>query len=279
MTRIRRVVLAQNLTNRSAQTVGAAVRLAAKLGAQVLGLFVEDPNLLRWAELPIAKQVSPFNTAGNHLDRERLEAQLHALSVQSQAELETAAGRFGVTCSFQVVRGEIGQVFTSLEPAEDLLVLTTQRQVLGLKVYSPSSLASVLGQVQRSMLLLPQHSSFREPLVVLHSASLKAEAVLDVALSIREAGTQPLTVLITGDEAAMGPAMQAWQTGRKVRVRTIYAGQVGLERLAHIQALSGCDGLVLGADSPLLTGEGLQRWLTFAQTPVLVLQSTEANHL
>ncbi|GIW34138.1 hypothetical protein [Meiothermus sp.] len=34
--------------------------LADRLVAEVLGLFLEDPRLLRWARLPVARQVTPW---------------------------------------------------------------------------------------------------------------------------------------------------------------------------------------------------------------------------
>jgi hypothetical protein len=291
MKQIRRVVLAQDVTSRDTQTIVAAVELAARLRVQVLGLFLEDPGLLRWASLPVARQVSPW---GSGLDRERFADQLRILTTQAQAQLEEVARRLGVPWQAQVLRGALQEL--AHETSDDLWIIGTTSRVMDLEVQSFSLLRPALLQAARLVLLLPRSTAFQRPLVVLHdqSASLAAsiEPVLEAALGLTQTPAQPLSVLMIGDRTELAAMVQAWQAKRNVLVRPIHLSWAGIEELARVAALVGCDVLVVGADLPLLAGEGfelhdeapgqppsitqtwslLERLLATIRLPVLVVQ-------
>ncbi|WP_299425553.1 hypothetical protein [uncultured Meiothermus sp.] len=253
MSRIRRVILAQDVASRDTQTIATAVELAARLGVRVLGVFLEDPSLLRWASLPVARQVSPW---GSGVDRERLAAQLRALSIQAQAELEVTAQRLGVPWSAQVLRGALQELVE--ETADDLWIIGTASRVMGLEVQLFSMLRPALPRVARLILLLPRNTAFQRPLVVLHGHTASAEAVLEAALGLMEMPAQPLSVLMIGNRTRLAASVQAWQAQRNVVVRPIHLSQAGIEELAGVAALVGCDVLVVGADWPPLEGEGFE---------------------
>jgi len=265
---IRRVVLAQDVASRDAQTIRAAVELAARLGAEVVGLFLEDLNLFRLVDLPVARQVNPW---GRELNRQSLEGELRAMASKTQADLAAIAQRLGVQWSFQVLRGELEKELAALGLAEDLLVIGTAGRVMGLEVQVFSTLHKALRKAPRSMLLLAGKEAFHHPLVVLHEESANPEAVLDAALSLMQA-SQPLAVLMIGDQTKLATLVQAWQAERKVVTRPIHTQRITPEQLAHLKALSGCDGLVVGADFPLLQGHGLERLLFATRSPMLVVQ-------
>jgi hypothetical protein len=142
----------------------------------VQGLFLEDPRLLRWARLPVARQVSPW---GGGVDPARLEAQLQALAAQAQAELEPAARRLGVAWQAQVLRGELGRALNEWAAQEDLWVIGTAGRVMGLAVPTPAALRLALPQGARWVLLQPRGAPFRHPMVVLHPQAHNPEALLE----------------------------------------------------------------------------------------------------
>lgn len=268
MNRIRRVILALDVAARDAQSIAAAVELAARLGAEVLGLFLEDPRLLRWARLPVARQVSPW---GGGLDRERLEAQLRALAAQAQAELEQAARRLGVSWQAQVLRGELERALNEWAVQGDLWVIGTAGQVMGLAVPTPAALRLVLPQAARWVLLQPRGVPFRHPMVVLHPQASNPEALLEAARAFMEDPAQPLTVVILG-ENGLTSSVQAWQVRQGALIRPVHLREASLEQLLQVFARSGCDGLVVGAELPLLAEEGLERLLARLPAPLLMVR-------
>lgn len=268
MNRIRRVILALDVAARDAQSIAAAVELAARLGAEVQGLFLEDPRLLRWARLPVARQVSPW---GGGVDPARLEAQLQALAAQAQAELEQAARRLGVAWQAQVLRGELERALNEWAAQEDLWVIGTAGRVMGLAVPTPAALRLVLPQGARWVLLQPRGAPFRHPMVVLHPQAHNPEALLEAAWAFMENPSQPLTVVVLG-ENSLASTLQAWQVRRGALVQPVHLREVGLEQLLQVFTRIGCDGLVVGADLPLLAGEGLERLLARLPAPLLVVR-------
>lgn len=269
MSKSRRVILALDIAARDEESIAAAVELAARLGAEVLGLFLEDPRLLRWADLPVARQVSPW---GKALEEVRLEAQLQALAAQAQAALEQAARRLGVAWRAQVLRGEPERALSEEVLQEDIWVIGTAGRVMGLTVPTPSALRLVLPEAARWVLLQPRGRAFRHPMVVLHPQARQPEAVLDTALAWMESRTEPLTVLMLGPGSELAARVQTWQAQQGVLVRPVHLEAATLEQLAQVFGRSGCDGLVLGADLPLLEGEGLSQLLALSRAPVLLVR-------
>ena len=268
MNRIRRVILALDVTARDAQSIAAAVELAARWGAEVLGLFLEDPRLLHWARLPVARQVSPW---GGGVDPARLEAQLRALAAQAQAELEQAARRLGVAWQAQVLRGELERALNEWAAQEDLWVIGTAGRVMGLAVPTPAALRLVLPQGARWVLLQPRRAPFRHPMVVLHPQASHPEALLEAARAFMEDPAQPLTVVVLG-ENSLASTLQAWQVRQGALIRPVHLREATLEQLLEVFTRASCDGLVVGANLPLLAGQGLERLLARLPAPLLVVR-------
>ena len=58
---IRRILVALDASEASRAAIRSAVDLAARFRAELVGLFVEDVNLLRSAQLPFVRKVGAFS--------------------------------------------------------------------------------------------------------------------------------------------------------------------------------------------------------------------------
>ncbi|MGD8821809.1 MAG: universal stress protein, partial [Anaerolineales bacterium] len=56
-TRVERILVAVDASSHSRAALEAAAELAASLEVELVGIFVEDINLMRLAELPIAVEI------------------------------------------------------------------------------------------------------------------------------------------------------------------------------------------------------------------------------
>lgn len=83
----------------------AAAALAARAGAELMGLFVEDPDLLQFAALPFAREIGGASAARRDLDVASVERALRALALDAERMLAGTAGRSEVRWSFRVARG------------------------------------------------------------------------------------------------------------------------------------------------------------------------------
>jgi nucleotide-binding universal stress UspA family protein len=100
-----------------------AAELAASLKATLMGLFVEDVDLIRVAGLPFAKVVGSFSRSLRAMDLEELERQLRVQARLMQERLLEAARRGDIPWDFRVVRGTVGPAILSAATDTDLLIL------------------------------------------------------------------------------------------------------------------------------------------------------------
>jgi hypothetical protein len=89
----------------------AALELAAerakRIQAELVGLFVEDANLLKLVQHPFAREVNLATCSGRTLDAATVEQELKVQATAARRTLEQTAGRLRVPWSFQVTRGAV----------------------------------------------------------------------------------------------------------------------------------------------------------------------------
>lgn len=104
---VRRVAVALDASPNSLQGLMLAAGVAAALGAEIEGIFIEDSELLRLAGLPFLLEFRATTRGEGRLESERLERELRAAARQMRAHLERCANELGVGWSFRTWRGDI----------------------------------------------------------------------------------------------------------------------------------------------------------------------------
>jgi nucleotide-binding universal stress UspA family protein len=123
---MQRVLVLLGTLNDGEWALRAACSLASQLEAELLGLFVEDINLLRLAELPFGREVLYGSLETRRLDPALMERQLRAQAERARRALQAAAERVQIHWSFRVVRGQVVAEVLTAAPEADLLVLGQQ---------------------------------------------------------------------------------------------------------------------------------------------------------
>jgi nucleotide-binding universal stress UspA family protein len=119
----RRILVGVDASAASLDALVAAVALAARLGSQLAGLFVEDEDLLRLAALPFGDVVRVPGGGRERLDRASAEAALRAVASHARSALERAASAHHLAWSFRVARGRVAHELLAAAEAADLVVL------------------------------------------------------------------------------------------------------------------------------------------------------------
>ena len=101
---VRRIVVAADTSAPGRAALDAAVRLAQRLEAELEGLYLEDVNLKRLAELPIARE---FQFGGVARAAAGVADDLRAEALRLRRAFEEAAARARVQASFRVAEGVI----------------------------------------------------------------------------------------------------------------------------------------------------------------------------
>jgi len=271
--RIRRILVALDSSRHSLAALEAAAELAAHTEAELLGLFVEDINLLRLARLPFASQVSSTSVGAESVDSARMERELRAQAQQARKALEAAALRVRVPWSFRVARGDVAAEVLAAAEEADLLTLgkrglARNGQMLG------STAHAALTNVRRSLLLSQHGSPLRQPVLVLYDGSEGSRQALEVALKLAGAAGHRLIVLLLTEQAGDLRDEVARLVGLKgppVRYQTTYgANAISLSHALRHEP----DGFLVLSGAGRLSREEIRKLLQEVKNPVLLIAGT-----
>ncbi|MFT5365400.1 MAG: nucleotide-binding universal stress UspA family protein [Candidatus Latescibacterota bacterium] len=120
---IRRILVAVDASPQSLLALASAAQLAAHLQVELAGLFVEDIDLLRTADMPFVREVNRLSGAVQAIHQTDIVRQLKSQARQAQHALESAAIECQIKCSFRVVRGSVSQELVAAAEDVDLVTL------------------------------------------------------------------------------------------------------------------------------------------------------------
>ena len=173
-----RVLVALGAAAPSRPALETGITLAAAVGASLIGLFVEDTNLVRLGALPLASVTSALTGARRPLTAGEMERALRVEAAWLEQLLSESAARTRIAWSFVVTRGEIFAEAASRDA--DLIVL-------GARVHTEA----------------PRDSS-RSPrqLIVVFDASPEALRALEATTLLARTLSCTMLILVPEDEDA-----------------------------------------------------------------------------
>ena len=272
---VRRILVALDASPGSMAALEAAARVATRLDAELVGLYVEDENLLKVGDLPIAGLVDKISGGVRPVGRNELEQHLRVQASQARSALEAVAGHLHVRWTFRVTRGGVSRELLAATAEADLVSLGRSGWSMIETRRIGSTTETILGQTATPVLLLRQGLCGGRAVVAVFDASEGAARGLDIAAQLTRDETAPLIVVLpgTGREAdelehtAREALRQAEATG-STRFRHIPRRDAALlENLAR-----GEDAGILILPAPDVFGKGTQEVLTRIHCPVLVVR-------
>jgi len=204
---IRRIVVAVDASPHSRAAMEAAVRLAARFDAELLGLFVEDINVLRIAGLPYAQEFGAYSAQRRHINTTDVERQLRVRSRQVQDNFRLLSGGASIQGTFRVTRGSVGAEIQSAAADADVLIVgragwsqLRERQV------GSTTRAVCSAEAPGITAVLQSGAQLAPPILVVYDASEAAEKALVFAEGLVDEMRGPLEVLVVADTE---PLLQA----------------------------------------------------------------------
>lgn len=271
---IGRVIAALDASCHDIALLPAAVDIAARLGTEVTGLFIEDENLLRLLGLPAARHVALGSSRQSMPSLEQIEAELRALAAQAAAELSRAAVRQGVPWSFRVVRGQPEEELHESTLVRDLIVVGRMGSLAGVPLQLASALQDAIRELPHSTLHLSRRTTLAQPIAVLQAGSKLIDRTLAATLRLAGPKATEIDVLLSGPDAAPAKAeIERRLAPFKIRARVRLVGGTGPDALAHALAETSGDILVAAADVPLFgESDDLSAFLDRTGLPVLIVR-------
>ena len=248
-TLIRHIAVALDCSPHSIASLTIAAELAHSMHAELTGIFVEDINLLRMAELPFCHEIRIYTSEPEHIDASQFERSLKLQARSAEESLQRIAGEFMIKHSFRVYRGVVPAEVISASIEADLLVLgrsgrsPTCRKGLG------STARKALAEGKKPLLLIrPGFSAKEWPLLVLYDGSKGSKQALEAALDLTHPG-MTLNVLILGETRVESEEME--------------------HQLSETITLPG--SIIEYHPLPLKDGKPLMRYIRMADSGLLVL--------
>lgn len=202
---IRRILVALDASDYSHAALEAAANLASTLQSELLGLFVEDIDLLHLAQLPFAQEISLPAARMQRLSFESMQRQFMARAAAARHELEEAAEKNRLRYKFRVVRGPVDSEVLQAALDVDLLALgrmghsmiASRRRRLG------STARSAISRARSSVLLVRPGMDLKLPVIALYDGSEAGLRAVAIAATLAQYGGE-VRILIWGadDETA-----------------------------------------------------------------------------
>lgn len=268
----RRILVALEAGESAPALLDAAANLAAGLHVELVGLFVEDSELLEAADLPMTRSISSHAQAHLPLDARLMRRALRIWETKAGDALASAAERWRVKWSFRVVRGTMEEQILAEVRSHDLLALGTPGKAVRRARLAAASRA-LAERAPCSVLLMQAAGGAERPVAVIYDGS---ERSLATGERLARIYGRPLHVLALGDSEAAAVARQEEAAAWLDRHR----GGARVDRHLIDSAAEICEALkrrhpgmlVLDPEGALVRKFGLDTVLGELKCSVLVLR-------
>lgn len=189
----------------------AAADIAGKRNADILGIFVEELNLVRSAGYGFSREVGSASGISRPFDPGMLEQRLHRLVDHARVALAAAVRLHGGKAALRVARGRVIDEVLALAGPDDLLVLGRAGWSSPAGVRLGSTARGLIRQSPGQVLLWCEHNLHYQNRVVVflndqdeanHRAAL-------AAAEIARHSHQPVTVILSTDRAPAAERLNA----------------------------------------------------------------------
>ena len=273
---IKRILVALDPSELNKSTLLAATNLASRLNAQLEALFVEDINLLRLAELPIAREVSVSSRQVRQLTSADMERQLRSQVDRLRRFVQSAAQQANLKVEFRVLRGQIASELSLAIAQVDLLVMGKNTQLQRHSEKLGSITRHILASANCHVMLIQHGGAVQRPVAVLYTGSDASQRALLLAIQLAQGDHDQLSVFYPPLPVAEQEALQA-QVDTACSAPGIIPMHLALKDSsadAIMLALHQCKGrmLILDTNPAPLTAEDRQTLLQQSNVPVILVR-------
>lgn len=273
---VNRILVALDSTGINRDILQAAASLAMQLDAELSALFVEDINLLRLAELPIAREMVYGSAAGRKTSVASMEQSIVAQTARLRRLVETIASQHQMEIPFNVLRGDIAREVCSASEQTDLLVVGKNTLQLRHSRKIGKITRSVLAMASCNLLLVQHGAIIDRPVTVFYSGSASSRKALQLAIQLVRQDHDNLKVILPAC-----PEQDYQKLVQEVSDTTqpygFEAGFLALkensvEAILEAVTMNRASLLLLDSQSPVFDANKFQDLLELATTPIIILK-------
>ena len=271
---IRRILVALDASNNSRAALAAAIGLAETFHAEIVGLFIEDINLVRLAELPFAREVRFGEVAVHRFESETIERKLRARAAILRHELEELATEHKVPSTFRVLRGPIDRELIAAAVEADLLALGRLGHSLARRARLGSTARTAVARAASAVLLVKTDVE-NGPIIVLYDGSDAGRRALALAAELAgKVGDIRTLVWATDEETAFERRQEAADFLANLEAETQYQHLAGDNPQLVMRWINRQKGslLIVGGWDNNLPADILQTLLDDAEQHILIIR-------
>ena len=287
--RKKRVLVALDAADDAQRLLEIAAEMAQRMRADLMGLFVEDADLLGLGDNPLIRTVSSFSGVTGAIRRGVIEQALRRQVAATRIALEQAAGTRRIQASFEVKRGRLATALEAYEETDFILVRRAAPNVQHTPGTHRARISAATHQVitaaRRPVIVLDMRWAATAPafgrIAALFDGSPETEKALLAAAEIadrRRGDGISVVPVATGEADADALARRAQDILRPLGHEPHIAEHVtpDLDALCVMCSTQGGAAhsgvLVLHADHALLQGEAMARLLDSIDCSVMVVR-------
>ena len=246
--RIERIIVLLDSSRAARVALDTAAEFAARRGARLLGLFVEDTDLLRSASLPFGREIGFTSGRIRPMSTVDMERRLRQQAEEARRLLAAAGRRCAVEWSLHICRGRVETETLAITTPADLLVLGRIDWARDTGLPFGQLTARIATTANCSVMVLgatPQAG--HRSILVLYEGSESGERALATAAALARDTKQALTILLP--PSAEGWVEELEETARswthRYKIPVSFVRLPGVDAAILVQALRQIDGRVL----------------------------------
>lgn len=273
---IRRIIFALDSTTESPDSLEAAAELAERLHAELVGLFVEDANLLRSAALPFVREINLASGQWQAFEPAAIERDMRVRAARARQLIEAVARRRHLAFSFLVARGEVGHEIAAAAGETDLIVLEGLTEILRGRVQMGSGARAVARQTARTVMVLRRGVLDARNFLVAYEDTPEADRALVIAARLAAANRATLAVLVIAVDSPKAEELRERAT--KVLERVGIEGSVEILGEPSLIDLCGFARriqhavLVVGANGAFAKGAAADKLMDEISCPLVLVR-------
>lgn len=205
MNELKRLIIVLGAMTQTKPDLKSAIELAMELSAELQALYIEDLNLFRLVELPLAQEISRSTGEERSFDLTRLQKLLRSQAYQIEQELMQMTSERELRYGFQVVRGHIAREIVTAGLETDLMFISESRSLLKQTNLIEKIIQEMLHHKAHITLFFHQHfllsRGFEHRIAVIYDGTPLSERALDLAQTIFPIHRNELFVIIPKDDS------------------------------------------------------------------------------
>ncbi|HET8701990.1 MAG TPA: universal stress protein [Nitrococcus sp.] len=245
---VERIIVLLDSSRAARAALAAAAELAARREARLLGLFVEDTDLLRSASLPFGREIGFTSGRIRPISTTDMERRLRQQAEEARHLLAMAGRRRAVEWSLQVCRGRVEAETLAITTPTDLLVLGRIDWARDTGLRFGQLTARIAAAANCSVMVLSETPpADQQSILVLYEEAGSGDRALATAAILARDTRQPLTILLPPSAEDQVARLEAnarrWAQGHNLEVS--FLPLPGSDVATLIQALQQIGGQML----------------------------------